>query len=68
VGALDPFGAEFGVAHWVRRAREHFGLPADRLCAALFDEVAAFQSGAAQADDMTLLVVRALTLDELGRG
>ncbi len=58
IDALDPYGAEFGLAHWVRRAREHAGLPVDQMCAALFDEVAAFQAGAPRMDDMALLVMR----------
>ncbi len=56
--ALDPYGAEFGVTHWVKQARERADLPADQLCTALFDEVAAFQAGAPQVDDMALLVLR----------
>ncbi|HLF24834.1 MAG TPA: SpoIIE family protein phosphatase [Anaerolineae bacterium] len=56
--ALDPNGAEFGVEHWAKRARENAALPPDQLCAVLFDEVVAFQSSAAQMDDMTLLVMR----------
>ncbi len=56
--AVDPDGIEFGLTHWVNRAREKAALPVDRLCAALFDEVAAFQLGAPQTDDMALLVMR----------
>ncbi|HJW84062.1 MAG TPA: SpoIIE family protein phosphatase, partial [Anaerolineae bacterium] len=56
--ALDPYGVEFGVKHWARRAAENAHLPTDQLCAALFDEVSAFQSTAPQMDDMTLLVMR----------
>jgi sigma-B regulation protein RsbU (phosphoserine phosphatase) len=69
--ALDPYGVEFGVNHWVNRAWENVGLPVERLCAALFDEVSAFQSTAPQMDDMTLLVMRVcdfLSEEELGRG
>jgi sigma-B regulation protein RsbU (phosphoserine phosphatase) len=58
VDAVDPHGAEFGLDYWVNRAKEHSGLSPNRLCAALFDEVAEFQSGAAPIDDMTLLVMR----------
>jgi sigma-B regulation protein RsbU (phosphoserine phosphatase) len=56
--ALDPDGIEFGVKFWAQRAMENAGLPPDQLCAALFDEVSAFQSTAPQMDDMTLLVMR----------
>jgi len=56
--ALDPYGAEFGLTHWAARTRENVHLPTDQLCATLFDEVAAFQSGAPQVDDMTLLIMR----------
>ena len=69
--ALDPYGVEFGVAQWVSRAWENAGLPVERLCATLFDEVSAFQSTAPQMDDMTLLVMRVGDFpseDELGRG
>ena len=64
-------GVEFGVAHWVSRAWENAGLPAEDLCAALFDEVSAFQSTAPQMDDMTLLVMRVSDFpseEELGLG
>lgn len=56
--ALDQYGAEFGSAHWVRRAQENAGLPIEQLCAALLDEVAEFQAGARQLDDMALLALR----------
>jgi sigma-B regulation protein RsbU (phosphoserine phosphatase) len=58
VDALDPNGVEFGAQHWVSRVRDYADLPADELCSALFDEVAAFQLGTPQMDDMTLLVMR----------
>ncbi len=56
--ARDVHGAEFGVTHWAKLARAHAGLPADQMCTALFDEVAAFQTGVPQMDDMTLLIMR----------
>lgn len=55
--ALDPYGTEFGVQPWVKLARENVELSPDKLCAALFDEVVAFQGGAAQIDDMALLIM-----------
>lgn len=62
VEAVDPHGTEFGLEHWVNRAKEHAGLPPDRLCAALFDEIVEFQAGAAQTDDMALLILRVVDL------
>ena len=56
--AIDLNGSEFGVSHWVRRAEDNRHLPLDRLCAALIDEVAEFQSGATSLDDIALLAVR----------
>jgi sigma-B regulation protein RsbU (phosphoserine phosphatase) len=56
--ALDPYGVEYGARHWIDRVRECASLPADHVCHALFDEVAAFQLGAPQFDDMALLVMQ----------
>jgi sigma-B regulation protein RsbU (phosphoserine phosphatase) len=56
--ALDPSGVEYGTAYWAQRAWENAGLPPDRLCETLFNEVSAFQSTAPQGDDMTLLIMR----------
>lgn len=56
--ALNPYGIEYGARHWINRARECAGLPADRVCSTLFNEVAAFQLGAPQFDDMALLVMQ----------
>lgn len=56
--AVDPNGTEFGVQPWIKLARENIELAPAEMCALLFDEVVAFQSGAAQIDDMALLILR----------
>jgi phosphoserine phosphatase RsbU/P len=49
---------EFGEARLEELLRRNAGLPSARLCGAVLDAVAAFQSGAAPEDDMTVVVVR----------
>jgi len=54
-------GGEFGVARVEQLLREHHGLPAARLAALIFDQARAF--GAAQADDVTIVLLRRLPAD-----
>jgi phosphoserine phosphatase len=53
-----PDGGEFGVERVEALLRAHHGLPAAKLAALVFEEARAF--GAAQADDVTIVLLRRL--------
>lgn len=56
--ALNPNGEVFGDARLLKVLRHHSGASAPTLLTAITQSVAAHAAGAAQADDMTLLVVQ----------
>lgn len=55
--ALSPAGQPFDRAALAALLSAHAGQPAGDLCAAVFDELARYQGGAEQYDDMTMLVL-----------
>jgi serine phosphatase RsbU (regulator of sigma subunit) len=57
--ANSPAGDFFGVERLQQTVCAHAHEDAQALCDAIFDEVRGFQQGAAQYDDMALLVVKA---------
>ena len=55
--AQTPDGQFFGIDRLNAWLEPRAGLPAEELCQAVFAELDAYQGGAEQFDDMTLLVV-----------
>ncbi len=56
---LDPDGAALGVERLRGLAAAHTGQPAQQVCDGVLDTLLAYQRGAPQHDDITLLAVRA---------
>ena len=56
--AADTGGDRFGLEHLHELARRHAGLGAAQMLDAVLETLRAFASGAPQADDITLLVLR----------
>jgi sigma-B regulation protein RsbU (phosphoserine phosphatase) len=56
-----PDGSEFGVERVEQLLRQHAALPVARLCALIVEQARAF--GAAQADDVTIVLLKRLASD-----
>jgi sigma-B regulation protein RsbU (phosphoserine phosphatase) len=56
-----PDGSEFGVARVEQLLKQHRDLPVARLCALIVEQARAF--GAAQADDVTIVLLKRLASD-----
>jgi serine phosphatase RsbU (regulator of sigma subunit) len=57
--ATNPQGGFFGLENIEATVQIHLGIPAQQLCDQLVDRLAAYRGTSPQADDITLLAVRA---------